>query len=82
MAQQVKDPALSLQWPESMPRLGFDPWPRELPQAMGVASKIDKYKKRNKRSLEVGSLDFQCLINRYSDPPYLFPSPLILQRLP
>ena len=33
VVQQVKDPALSLQW------LGFDPWPRELPYASGMAKK-------------------------------------------
>ena len=28
MAQQVKDPALSLRWPKSLLWCGFDPWPR------------------------------------------------------
>ena len=27
MAQQVKDPMLSLQWLGSLPRCRFDPWP-------------------------------------------------------
>ena len=31
MAQQVMDLALPLLW------LGFDPWPRELPHALGAA---------------------------------------------
>ena len=31
VAQQVKDLTLSLLW------LGFDPWPRELPRAVGMA---------------------------------------------
>ena len=41
MAQQVKDLALSLLWH------GFNPWPRELPHAVGVAKKKKKKKKIN-----------------------------------
>ena len=33
VAQGIKEPELSLLW------LGFDPWPPELPHAMGVAPK-------------------------------------------
>ena len=37
MAQQVKDLALSLLWLRSQQWHGFNPWPRELVPAMGVA---------------------------------------------
>ena len=45
VAQQVKDLALSLQKPGSLPSLpwyGFNPWPQELPNAMGAAKKKKK----------------------------------------
>ena len=35
LAQQVKDLVLSLLWLWLQPWRGFDPWPRELPNAMG-----------------------------------------------
>ena len=40
MVQQVKDLALSLQPPPLLLWCGFNPWPWELPQAMGTAKKI------------------------------------------
>ena len=46
MAQQVKDLALSLQWPSSLLWLGFNPWLRELPPAAGGAKKIKKLKNK------------------------------------
>ena len=46
MAQWVKDPALSLQWPGLLLRLGLIP-ARELSYVVGVAKK----KKTNKQNL-------------------------------
>ena len=39
MAQWVKDLALSLQWLGLLLWHKFDPWPRELPHALGSAKK-------------------------------------------
>ena len=48
MAQQVKDPVLSLQWLGSVLWLGLDPWPMEIPHATGVAKKQNKPTKQAK----------------------------------
>ena len=39
LTQWVKDSALPQLWHRSQLRLGCDPWPRELPYAMGAAAK-------------------------------------------
>ena len=39
MVQHVKDPALWLQWLGLLLWYRFDPWPRELPHAVGAAKK-------------------------------------------
>ena len=39
MVQWVKDPALLQLWRRSQLWLGFNPWPGELPYAMGTTEK-------------------------------------------
>ena len=52
MVQWVKDLVLSLQRPGSLLGHRFNPWPRELPHATGVATKKKKKKKKKKRKKE------------------------------
>ena len=49
VAQQTKDPALSLLW------YRFNPWPQELPHVLGMAKKKKK-KKKNRQSCEKDSV--------------------------
>ena len=49
MAQQVKDPALSLKWPGSLLWYRFYPWPRKHLYAAGAAKKPNK-KETNKKN--------------------------------
>lgn len=47
MAQQVKDPALSLQGPGCLPRRRFDPWPGNFRLMCVWTKKKKKIKKQN-----------------------------------
>ena len=49
VAQQVKDPALSLWRLGLQLQLRFNPWPREFPYAMGKAIKLKKKKKKERK---------------------------------
>ena len=56
MAQQIKDPGLSLQWFKLLLWHGFAPWPRTLHMSGGGGK---ERKKERKKSLSVTSEDRQ-----------------------
>ena len=59
MAQQVKDPALSLLW------LGLNPWPGQLLQALGIAKNQKKKKKKNKQKTKKKQKKMDCKKNKH-----------------
>lgn len=63
MAQQVKDPVLSLLWLRSPLGHGFDPWPRNLHMPTGTAKKKKKKKKKREteREEKCTEIDSPCM---------------------